>query len=120
MAAAELKGRGLSVTVADARFVKPLDEELIRDLALNHELLLTIEEGAIGGFGSHVLDYVSNEGLLDGGLKVRTMALPDVFIDHDSPAKMYEQAHLTARDIVAQVLSSLRRNDLLRDMGYGG
>ncbi|WP_138379169.1 1-deoxy-D-xylulose-5-phosphate synthase [Luteithermobacter gelatinilyticus] len=111
-AADDLAARGLSTTVADARFAKPLDYEMIRDLALNHEVLVTIEEGAIGGFGSHVLDFLSNEGLLEGGLKVRTMKLPDVFQDQDTPMKMYEEARLMAPDIVATVLQALRRNDL--------
>ena len=110
-AADELAAKGLSTTVADARFAKPLDYDMIRDLALNHEVLITIEEGSIGGFGSHVLDWLSNEGLMESGLKVRTMKLPDIFQDQDSPAKMYEDAHLVAPDIVALVLKALRRND---------
>ncbi|WP_417319333.1 1-deoxy-D-xylulose-5-phosphate synthase [Emcibacter sp.] len=110
-AADELAAKGLSTTVADARFAKPLDYDMIRDLALNHEVLVTIEEGAIGGFGSHVLDWLSNEGLMESGLKVRTMKLPDIFQDQDAPEKMYEEAHLLAPDIVAMVLKALRRND---------
>ncbi|WP_321389158.1 1-deoxy-D-xylulose-5-phosphate synthase [Emcibacter sp.] len=110
-AADDLAARGLSTTVADARFAKPLDYDMIRDLALNHEIVVTIEEGSIGGFGSHVLDWLSNEGLMENGLKVRTMKLPDIFQDQDAPEKMYEDAHLLASDIVATVLKALRRND---------
>ncbi|PHZ85849.1 1-deoxy-D-xylulose-5-phosphate synthase [Paremcibacter congregatus] len=112
LAAAEsLKAHGLTTTVADARFAKPLDVEMIRNLALEHDVLVTIEEGAIGGFGSHVLDYLSNEGLLENGLKVRTLKLPDIFQDQDSPDIMYEQAGLCAKDIVEVSLKALRRND---------
>ncbi|MCF6216586.1 MAG: 1-deoxy-D-xylulose-5-phosphate synthase [Emcibacter sp.] len=112
LAAAEsLKAHGLTTTVADARFAKPLDLDMIRDLALNHEVLVTIEEGSIGGFGSHVLDYLSNEGLLENGLKVRTLKLPDIFQDQDSPEVMYQQAGLCASDIVDVSLKALRRND---------
>ena len=87
--------------MADARFAKPLDEDLIRRLVQNHEVLITVEEGSIGGFGSFVLQYLAGEGLLDRGLKVRPMVLPDIFIDHDKPEKMYEDAGLNARHIVA-------------------
>jgi 1-deoxy-D-xylulose-5-phosphate synthase len=111
-AADEFNAKGLSCTVADARFAKPLDIEMIRKLALEHEVLITIEEGSIGGFGSHVLDYLSNEGLLEAGLKVRTMKLPDVFIDQGNPADMYEQAGLTSDDIVRTALHALGHNDL--------
>ena len=110
-AAQELNGHGLTTTVADARFAKPLDVNMIRDLALNHEVLITIEEGAIGGFGSHVLDYLSNEGLLENGLKVRTLKLPDVFQDQDSPDAMYKLAGLCASDIMEVALRALQRND---------
>ncbi|MFC5359100.1 1-deoxy-D-xylulose-5-phosphate synthase [Azospirillum himalayense] len=106
-AAAELGTRGLSTTVADARFAKPLDEELVRRLALEHEVLITIEEGSVGGFGSFVLQHLAMAGLLDGGLKIRPMVLPDRFLDHDSPAKQYEEAGLAARHIVATVLQAL-------------
>ncbi|OYD82470.1 1-deoxy-D-xylulose-5-phosphate synthase [Azospirillum brasilense] len=106
-AAAELGARGLSTTVADARFAKPLDEELVRRLALEHEVLITIEEGSVGGFGSFVLQHLAMTGLLDGGLKIRPMVLPDRFLDHDSPAKQYEEAGLAARHIVATVLQAL-------------
>ncbi len=102
-AADTLAGMGLSTTVADARFAKPLDRALLRQLAERHEVLITIEEGSIGGFGSFVLHALSEEGLLDGGLKVRSMVLPDVFIDHDKPEKMYALAGLDAKAIVAKV-----------------
>lgn len=105
-----LAARGILATVADARFAKPLDHELITRLATTHEMLLTIEEGAIGGFGSHVLGYLSDEGLLDGGLKVRAICLPDTFIDQDSPYNMYEEAGLNASGIVKIVLDALQHN----------
>ncbi|MCG5238220.1 1-deoxy-D-xylulose-5-phosphate synthase [Azospirillum doebereinerae] len=106
-AAAELGARGLSTTLADARFAKPLDEELVRRLALEHEVLITIEEGSVGGFGSFVLHFLATSGLLDGGLKIRPMVLPDLYLDHESPAKQYETAGLTARHIVATALQAL-------------
>ncbi|AWK85433.1 1-deoxy-D-xylulose-5-phosphate synthase [Azospirillum thermophilum] len=106
-AAAELAARGLSTTVADARFAKPLDEDLVRRLALNHEVLITVEEGSVGGFGSFVLQYLASAGLLDGGLKIRPMVLPDQFLDHEAPAKQYELAGLAARHIVATALQAL-------------
>jgi 1-deoxy-D-xylulose-5-phosphate synthase len=111
-AADQLAAMGLAATVADARFMKPLDQDLIRRLAQSHEVLVTIEEGAIGGFGSHVLGFLAEAGLLDRGLKVRTMVLPDVFIDHDVPAKMYERAGLSTSGIVTTVLSALGRETL--------
>jgi len=110
-AAEALKAHGLTTTVADARFAKPLDHAMIRDLALNHEVLITIEEGAIGGFGSHILDYLTNEGLLENGLRVRTLKLPDVFQEQNSPDIMYQQAGLCAGDIIELSLKALRRND---------
>ncbi|MBY0612472.1 MAG: 1-deoxy-D-xylulose-5-phosphate synthase [Beijerinckiaceae bacterium] len=106
-AADELNTFGLSTTVADARFAKPLDLDLIRKLALQHEVLITIEEGSIGGFGSFVLQVLSDEGLLDGGLKVRQMVLPDEYIDHDKPERMYAKAGLDAKGIVAKVMSAI-------------
>ena len=106
-AAAELAARGLSTTLADARFAKPLDEDLVRRLALEHEVLITIEEGSVGGFGSFVLQFLATSGLLDGGLKIRPMVLPDVYLDHDSPAKQYETAGLTAQHIVHTALQAL-------------
>jgi 1-deoxy-D-xylulose-5-phosphate synthase len=109
-AADQLLTCGLSTTVADARFMKPLDHDLIRRLALEHEILITIEEGSIGGFGSHVLHYLATEGLLDRGLKVRTLVLPDVFIDHDKPELMYAQAGLDAAGIVKTIFTALGRD----------
>ncbi len=109
MAADKLSSYGLSATVADARFAKPLDEDLIRRLAREHEVLITIEEGAVGGFASHVLQFLATSGLLDRGLKVRPMVLPDRFIDQDTPEKMYEAAGLDANGIVSTVLGALGR-----------
>ncbi|MEM7210831.1 MAG: 1-deoxy-D-xylulose-5-phosphate synthase [Pseudomonadota bacterium] len=106
-AAEELEAKGISCTIADARFAKPLDRDLILQLAANHEALITVEEGSVGGFGSHVLHLLATEGALDHGLKVRPMVLPDVFIDQDSPAKMYEFAGLNATSIVTTVLSAV-------------
>ncbi|OSQ41450.1 1-deoxy-D-xylulose-5-phosphate synthase [Thalassospira sp. MCCC 1A01428] len=106
-AAEDLGARGLSTTVADARFAKPLDGELIAQLARNHEVLITIEEGAIGGFGAMVLQHMAGEGLLDHGLKVRTMALPDRLLDHDKPEKQYAEAGLDANAIVRTALDAL-------------
>ena len=111
-AADEFAVKGLSCTVADARFAKPLDLAMIRKLALEHDVLITVEEGSIGGFGSHVLDYLSNEGLMEQGLKVRTMKLPDVFIDQNSPNEMYDIAGLTAADIVKTALQALGHNNV--------
>jgi 1-deoxy-D-xylulose-5-phosphate synthase len=108
-AADQLAALGLPATVADARFAKPLDADLIRRLVHNHEVLITIEEGSVGGFGSFVLQHLAGEGLLDRGLKVRQMVLPDSFIDQDKPEKMYEVAGLNAPHIVATVLSTLGR-----------
>ncbi|MBI3516829.1 MAG: 1-deoxy-D-xylulose-5-phosphate synthase [Proteobacteria bacterium] len=106
-AADELGARGLSTTVADARFCKPLDEDMVRRLAGEHEVLITIEEGAVGGFASHVLQFLATAGILDTGLKIRPMILPDRFIDHDSPVKQYDEAGLNAKHIVATALSAL-------------
>lgn len=106
-AAEDLAALGLSTTVADARFAKPIDMELVERLVRGHEVLITIEEGSIGGFGSHVLHHLATRGLLDGGCKVRPMVLPDIYQDHDSPVKQYEQAALQARDIVATALKAL-------------
>jgi 1-deoxy-D-xylulose-5-phosphate synthase len=108
-AADQLAAMGLSTTVADARFAKPLDVAMIERLAREHEVLITIEEGSIGGFGAFVLHHLSDAGLLDGGLKVRTMTLPDTFIDHDKPEKMYADAGLDAAAIVAKVEAALGR-----------
>jgi 1-deoxy-D-xylulose-5-phosphate synthase len=109
-AAEALDGKGLSTTVADLRFAKPLDEALIRRLLASHEVCVTIEEAAVGGFGAHVLTLASDEGLIDGGLKLRTMRLPDAFQDHDKPEKQYAEAGLDADAIVETVLKALRHN----------
>lgn len=113
IAADQLAAHGLQTTVADARFAKPLDQQLIDDLAANHEVLVTIEEGAIGGFGSHVLHHLAQSGALDKGLKVRSMVLSDSFIDHGAPKKMYETAGLSADGIVETVLAALGRDGLI-------
>jgi 1-deoxy-D-xylulose-5-phosphate synthase len=102
-AAEHLASRGVSCTVADARFAKPLDEELIGRLARSHRMLLTVEEGAIGGFGSHVVDHIVNSDLMRNGFSVRTLKLPDVFLDQDDPFKQYERAGLNAPDIVRAI-----------------
>jgi 1-deoxy-D-xylulose-5-phosphate synthase len=108
LAAAEmLDARGLSPTVADARFAKPLDRELILRLAAEHEALLTVEEGAAGGFGSHVAQLLAWEGAFDRGLRFRPMTLPDTFIDHASPREMYAQAGLNAEDIARTAMAAL-------------
>jgi 1-deoxy-D-xylulose-5-phosphate synthase len=109
-AADTLEAKGLSTTVADLRFAKPLDTELIRKLILSHEVVVTVEEGSIGGLGAHVLTMASDEGLTDAGLKIRTMRLPDVFQDHDKPEKQYDEARLNAPQIVDTVLKALRHN----------
>jgi 1-deoxy-D-xylulose-5-phosphate synthase len=109
-AADTLEAKGLSTTVADLRFAKPLDSELIRKLMLSHEVIVTVEEGSIGGLGAHVLTLASDEGLTDAGLKIRTMRLPDVFQDHDKPDKQYDEAGLNAPQIVDTVLKALRHN----------
>ena len=106
-AADELAARGLSTTVADARFAKPLDTDLVRRLAKEHEVLITVEEGAIGGFSAFVLTYLANEGMLDEGLKIRPMFLPDRFVDQDAPDKQYEKVGLKAPHIVATALAAL-------------
>ena len=110
-AAEELAERGISTTVADARFAKPLDEALVRDLAREHELLITIEEGAIGGFGAQVLHFLAGSGILDGGLKVRPMVLPDRFLDHDKPDLQYEEAGLRSSHILKTALAALGRSE---------
>jgi 1-deoxy-D-xylulose-5-phosphate synthase len=108
-AADRLSAHGLSTTVADARFAKPLDTDLVRRLAQNHEVLLTIEEGAIGGFGAHVLHFCAWDGLLDHGFKIRPLVLPDRFLDQDTPERMYETAKLDSKSIVNATLSILGR-----------
>jgi 1-deoxy-D-xylulose-5-phosphate synthase len=109
-AADALEARGLSTTVADLRFAKPLDTELIERLMCTHEVVVTVEEGAIGGLGAHVLTFASDEGLTDAGLKIRTMRLPDIFQDHDAPDRQYDEAGLNAPQIVETVLKALRHN----------
>ncbi|MBD0416038.1 1-deoxy-D-xylulose-5-phosphate synthase [Oryzicola mucosus] len=109
LAAEELGAAGLSTTVADARFAKPLDQDLLRRLARSHEVLVTVEEGAIGGFAAHVLDFLARDGLLDHGLKVRTLILPDEFTDHAKPEKMYADAGLDSAGIVRTVFAALGR-----------
>ena len=114
-AAETLDGYGLSTTVADARFMKPLDHDLIARLAREHEVLITIEEGSVGGFGSHVLQYLAEIGALDRGLKIRPMVLPDAFIDHGSPDAMYAAAGLDAAGIVRTAFAALGRAELAAD-----
>jgi len=109
-AADVLEAKGLSTTVADLRFAKPLDTDLIRKLMLSHEVVVTVEEGSIGGLGAHVLTMASDEGLTDAGLKIRTMRLPDVFQDQDKPEAQYDEAGLNAPQIVDTVLKALRHN----------
>jgi len=109
-AADELATFGLSTTVADARFAKPLDTDLVLRLAREHEVLITVEEGAIGGFAAHVMQALAENGVLDRGLKVRPMILPDVFIDQDSPAAMYAEAGLDAKAVVAKVFEALGKD----------
>jgi 1-deoxy-D-xylulose-5-phosphate synthase len=106
-ASESLRARGITPSVADARFAKPLDTDLILDLAASHEALLTIEEGAIGGFGSHVAQLLADHGVFDAGLKFRSMVLPDIFIDQASPDDMYATAGLDADRIVEKVLDML-------------
>ncbi len=108
MKAAEgLAAKGIKPTIADARFAKPLDEDLITDLATSHEALITIEEGSVGGFGSHVMQFMSESGLMDTNVKLRSMVFPDIFIDQNSPAEMYQIAALNAKDIEEKVLDVL-------------
>jgi 1-deoxy-D-xylulose-5-phosphate synthase len=111
-AAEALEAKGLSTTVADLRFAKPLDVEMIRKLLTSHEVAVTVEEASIGGLGAHVLTMASDEGLIDGGLKLRTLRLPDVFQDHDKPEKQYADAGLDADSIVETVLKALRINSV--------
>ena len=109
-AAEQLEAKGLSTTVADLRFAKPLDEALIRRLLTTHEVAVTIEEGAVGGLGAHVLTMASDEGLIDAGLKLRTLRLPDRFQDQDKPEVQYAEAGLDAAHLVETVLKALRHN----------
>ena len=105
-----LKSHRLTTTVADARFAKPIDTDLILRLAREHEVLITVEEGSIGGFGAQVLHALAEHGALDKGLKVRSMVLPDTFIDQDSPAAMYAEAGLDAKGIAGKVFQALGRD----------
>ena len=114
LAADDLATRGLMITVADARFAKPIDEQLIQELASSHDILIVIEEGSVGGFSSHVLDFLTNKGLLDGTLKVRTMCLPDRFLDHNSPEMQYKEAGLDSEHIVKTALSALGYKDVVK------
>ena len=108
-AAEELTAMGLSTTVADARFAKPLDGDLVKRLAKEHEVLITIEEGAAGGFGAQVLHFLATERILDNGVKIRPMVMPDVFLDQDKPYNQYETAELNARHVISTALQALGR-----------
>ena len=114
IAANELKNKGISTTIIDARFAKPLDKHLILKSAENHEILITIEEGSIGGFGSHVANLLAENGIFDKGLKFRSMILPDVFIDQDTPERMYDVAGLNAKHIAQKVLEVFFSKDGIR------
>ena len=105
--------KGIDCTIIDARFAKPLDEKLIMEVATNHEVLITIEEGSVGGFGSHVMQLLSERGVFDTGLKFRSMILPDIFIDQDTPDKMYELAGLDNLSIIKKVEETLNSNIIL-------
>ena len=115
-AAEQLSALGLSTTVADARFAKPLDEDLVARLAREHEVLLIAEEGSIGGFSSHVLEYLARAGALDRGLKVRPMHFPDIFIEHDKPEKMYELAGLNANAMVETALAAMGMQNAIAEL----
>ena len=112
-ASENLVKKGIDVTVVDARFAKPIDENLISDLSSNHEALITIEEGSVGGFGSHVMQFLSNRGVFDKGIKMRSMVLPDQFIDQDTPDKMYKKAGLDAKSIEEKAIEALKSNIVL-------
>ena len=109
-AALQLDAQGYKTTVVDARFLKPLDTNLLDVLAREHQLIVTIEEGSVGGFGSHVANYLTTAGHLDGALKFRSLFLPDSYIDHDAPKKMYDLAGLNADQIAASVLKVIAPN----------
>ena len=109
----KLSNKGIDCTIIDARFAKPLDEKLIMEVATNHEVLITIEEGSIGGFGSHVMQFLSDRGVFDRGLKFRSMILPDIFIDQDTPEKMYKAAGLDSNSIVSKIEETLNSNIIL-------
>ena len=114
IAAKELKNKGISTTIVDARFAKPLDEELIIRCAREHEMMITIEEGSIGGFGSHVANLLAEKGIFDKGLKFRSLMLPDVFIDQDTPEKMYDVAGLNAKQITEKILDIFFNNETIK------
>ena len=114
MLAAENLKKGVNITLVDARFAKPLDENLIWQLATTHEAIITIEEGSIGGFGSHVVDFLTKKGLMDNNLKFRSMTLPDIFIDQDTPSNMYKMANLDSNSIEEKVLDVLNSNIVLQ------
>ncbi len=109
-----LNKKGIGITLADARFAKPLDENLIWEIATNHEAIITIEEGSLGGFGSHVSQFLSEKNLLDNNLKFRSMILPDKFIDHNKPEIMYKEAGLDAESIVSKVFDVINSKVILQ------
>ena len=113
-AAENLSKKGVNITVVDARFAKPLDENLIWQLATTHESIMTIEEGSIGGFGSHVVNFLTKKGLIDNNLKFRSLTLPDIFIDQDTPENMYKIANLDSNSIEEKVLDLLNSNIVLQ------
>ena len=108
-----LNKKGINISIIDARFSKPLDEKLIMEAATNHEVLISIEEGSIGGFGSHTMQFLSDKGIFDKGLKFRSMILPDLFIDQDTPEKMYEKAGLDSLSIAKKIEETLNSNIIL-------
>ena len=112
-AAEILSSKGIELTLIDARFAKPLDEKLIMEVATTHEVVITIEEGSIGGFGSHVAQLLSERGVFDKGLKFRSMVLPDLFLDQDSPEAMYKKAGLDSLSIVNKIEDVLKSNIIL-------
>ena len=114
IAAEELKNKGVTVSIIDARFAKPLDQELILKCAREHEVMVTIEEGSIGGFGSHVKNLLAEKGIFDKGLKFRSMTLPDIFIEQDSPKKMYDVAGLNASQIYKKISDTLFTKDSIK------
>ena len=113
-ASENLVKKGVNITVVDARFAKPLDENLIWQLATTHEAIMTIEEGSIGGFGSHVVDFLTKKGLMDSNLKFRSLTLPDLFIDQDTPNNMYKVANLDHNSIEEKILDLLNSNIVLQ------
>tara|TARA_B100000427_G_C15274241_1_gene492444 strand:- start:122 stop:694 length:573 start_codon:yes stop_codon:yes gene_type:complete len=114
LAAEELKNKGISTTIVDARFAKPLDHELILKCAREHEVMITIEEGSIGGFGSHVKNLLADRGIFDKGLKFRSMTLPDSFLEQDTPKKMYELAGLNSSQISKKISDILFTKDTIK------